>query len=242
MDYNNYNGYDSYNQNTTQANYYNSADREDIRSKIFTRTYLIMLASLLVTAFAATITATVASPAAFQNLFTPMLIIELVVAIGASAVLSKGNTAVAAVLYAIYTVVNGVTMAVIFFAYDIASIQQAFMITALLFGVMAVIGTITKADLTNLGAILTMALIGVILVSVVNMIFGYTGMDMAINYVVVFIFIGLTAYDAQKTKVLAENATYADINRCALFSGMQLYLDFINLFLRILAIMGKRRN
>ncbi|MBQ5446428.1 MAG: Bax inhibitor-1/YccA family protein [Lachnospiraceae bacterium] len=227
-----------------QVNSFETAtNRDEIKSKIITRSYIVMLVSLLITAFAAT--ATAMDAATFYSMlnyaFKPLIIIEVLVAIGASYFIGKKNVAAAAVMYLAYTIMNGVTMSVIFYAFDLSSIQQVFLTTAILFGVMAGIGAVTKKDLTSLGSLLSMALIGVIIVSIFAGIFGYTGMDMAINYIVVFIFVGLTAYDAQKVKVYANTASESDINVLALYSGMQLYLDFINIFIRLLAIMGKRK-
>ena len=110
-----------------------------------------MLVSLLITAFAAT--ATAMDAATFYSMlnyaFKPLIIIEVLVAIGASYFIGKKNVAAAAVMYLAYTIMNGVTMSVIFYAFDLSSIQQVFLTTAILFGVMAGIGAVTKKDLTN---------------------------------------------------------------------------------------------
>ena len=165
------------------------------------------------------------------------------VVVGAQYAIRKRNTALAAGLYFAYTVMNGITFSVIFYVFRLESIESVLFITALLFGVMAAVGYVTKKDLSSIGSIGMMLLIGVILVTIVNMlILKSSGLDLFMDYLVVLIFVGLTAYDTQKMKRIAATASESDINVLALYCGFELYLDFLNLFIRLLSIMGKRRN
>ena len=101
----------------------------------------------------------------------------------------------------------------------------------------------TRIDLSSIGGICTMALVGLLLVSVANMLFIHaTGLELVIDYLVVLVFVGLTAYDGQKLKEVARSASESDVNIVSIFWGMQLYLDFINLFIRLLSIFGNRRD
>lgn len=237
-------GYNNGYSNGGTSYYAGSYSDELISSKIITRSFIVMLASLLVTAFAATFTA--ASQSLFvsaMNSFVILIIAEFALVFGTQAAIKKKNTAIAGVLYFGYTVVNGITLSAIFFVYELGSIQEVFFITALLFGVMAGIGAVTKKDLSSVGSIGTMLLIGVILVTLINGLFLHAeGIELLMDYLVVVIFVGLTAYDTQKMKRIATSATMDEVNLLAIYCGMELYLDFLNLFLRLLRIMGNSRN
>ena len=125
-----------------------------------------------------------------------------------------------------------------------SSIASVFFITAGLFGVMAFIGYTTKTDLTSIGKILFMALIGIILATIVNMFVGSSMLNMIVSYIGVVIFTGLTAYDSQKIKNMLYNADSMDegMQKIALLGSLTLYLDFINLFLMLLRIFGGNRD
>lgn len=225
--------------------YYDQAyDNADIESKVITRSFIVMFVSLLITAFVATIVAV------NENLFYGMInsyglliFIEFAVVIGASFAVRKKNAVIAGILYTIYTVINGMTFSFIFYVYDLGSVQEIFIMTALLFGVMAVVGATTKMDLSKIGGISIMLLLGALMVTFANLLFLHsTGLNLVLDYLIVAIFVGLTAYDTQKMKKMARNTVSSDVNTIAIFCGMELYLDFINLFIRLLAIFGKRRN
>ncbi len=147
-------------------------------------------------------------------------------------------------MFFVYSVVMGMSLTSIFFIYTGAVLFKTFLITSATFGIMAVAGYTTKTDLTKFGAILMMALIGVIIASVVNM-FWYSGtLDMIISIVGVLIFTGLVAYDIQKLKRIAEGSEYGsdNTNKLAVFGALNLYLDFVNLFLFLLRFMGNSRD
>ena len=158
-----------------------------------------------------------------------------------------GNTFfwfLATLLFLIYSALNGLTLSAIFIVYSMGTIGQAFLITAGMFAVMSVLGFITRRDLSSIGSFLLMALVGLIIASIVNIFLASSTLMWLINYLGVFIFLGLTIYDTQKLKAMAyqtqDNAALA--SRLAIVGSLSLYLDFINLFLLILRILNSRRN
>ena len=151
----------------------------------------------------------------------------------------------ATIVFLAYSLLSGVTLAPIFLVYTAASIGTTFLVTAGTFGVMATYGIVTKTDLTRIGNILMMALIGLIIASVVNMFLGSSMMDLIISAVGVLIFTGLTAYDAQKIKDMSVQFQGHDADvqtKVAVIGALSLYLDFINLFLMLLRFLGDRRD
>ena len=217
---------------------------EETESKVLTRSFIVMFVSLLVTALMATVVAV--NKSLFEgmiNSYGIFIIIELAVVFGATFAVKKKNVVVAGILYTMYTVINGMTLSIIFYAYDLGSVQEIFLMTAVLFAVMAVIGATTNINLSKIGGICTMFLVGGLIVTFANILFLHsTGIELALDYIMVAVFIGFTAYDTQRLKVLAREARNDEVNVIAILCGMELYLDFINLFLRLLAIFGKRRN
>ena len=146
-------------------------------------------------------------------------------------------------MFILYSLLTGVSLSTIFLAYTESSIATTFLITAGTFGTMSLVGFVTKKDLSKLGGILLMALIGLIIATVVNIFLVSDTLGWIINYVGVLIFVGLTAYDTQKIKqMMREYGT--DINeqtqKMALMGSLSLYLDFINMFLYLLRIFGNR--
>ena len=143
----------------------------------------------------------------------------------------------------LYSVVNGATMSFIFLLYEMTSIATVFFITAGTFGAMAVVGYTTKKDLTSMGRILFMGLIGLVIASLVNIFLKSSGMTLVLSYVGVIIFVGLTAWDSQKIKHMLMQAPDVSegTQKLALLGALTLYLDFINLFIYLLRIFGKRR-
>ena len=177
-----------------------------------------------------------------QLLFWGLIIAELALVIGLSAAINKLSLTMATLMFVLYSVINGVTLSSIFLIYTAESITQVFLITAGTFGAMAFIGYTTKKDLSSMGKYLLMALIGLIIATLVNIFFKSSGMSMIISYVGVLIFVGLTAYDSQKIKEMCNSIEYVDesAQKLALLGALTLYLDFINLFIYLLRIFGKR--
>lgn len=162
-----------------------------------------------------------------------------------SARINSMSSMTAGLMFAAYAILNGVTMSFIFLAYTMESISSTFFTTAGTFAIMSLIGYTTKRDLSGIGKILTMLLIGLVVATVVNIFVGNSGLSLILNYVGVLVFVGLTAYDTQKIKALVHEASmYGDeeqTNKLALMGSLTFYLDFINLFLYLLRFWGNRK-
>lgn len=177
-------------------------------------------------------------------LFWGLVIGEFALVLGINSAIHRLSITTATLLFILYSVVNGATLSVIFMVYALTSIANVFFITAGTFAVMAFIGYTTKKDLTSLGKMLFMGLIGIIIATVVNIFLGSSMLNMIVSYVGILVFIGLTAYDSQKIKRLLYTADSTDesAQKIALLGSLTLYLDFINLFLMLLRIFGGNRN
>ena len=175
-------------------------------------------------------------------LFWGLIIAEFGLVVAISAAINKLSLTTATLLFILYSVINGATLSFIFAIYTMSSIASVFFITAGTFAVMAVIGYTTKKDLTSMGKILFMALIGIIIATVVNIFLKSTGLEMIVSYLGVLIFVGLTAYDSQKIKQMLLTAPDAGegAQKLALLGALSLYLDFVNLFIYLLRIFGRR--
>jgi FtsH-binding integral membrane protein len=145
-------------------------------------------------------------------------------------------------LFILYSIVMGISLSFIFLAFTHSSIALTFVSTSVMFGVMAVAGYTTKTDLTKMGSLLFMALIGIVIASVINMFMRSSGLDFIISIAGVIIFTGLTAWDVQKIKRIGEQATEGEMTKkLTIFGALTLYLDFINLFLFLLRFMGNNK-
>ena len=175
-------------------------------------------------------------------LFFGLIIAELALVILLTARLQKLSLTTATLFFVLFAVINGVTLSSIFVIYTMASIAQTFFICSATFGVMAVYGYTTKRDLSSMGKLLFMALIGLIIATVVNIFMRSSGLDMAISYIGVIVFVGLTAWDTQKIKLMLANAEDMGegAQKIALIGALSLYLAFINLFIYLLRIFGRR--
>jgi FtsH-binding integral membrane protein len=171
-------------------------------------------------------------------IFSPLLFV-LVMRFG----LNKLSYGVLALIFVAYAAVTGISFSIILAIYTTSSVLGVFLTTSIVFGIMAIAGYTTKTDLTKFGSILIMFLIGIVVASLVNMFLHSSGLDMLISYIGVAVFVGLTAYDVQKLKNIGAGLTYGDAtaSKMALMGGLTLYLDFINLFLFLLRIFGRRR-
>ncbi len=177
--------------------------------------------------------------------YIPLIIVELVLVLALTFGLKKMNAVVAGICFMAYAVVNGLTLTSIFLVYEIQSIYSTFLITAVVFGTAAVYGRFTKKDLTSWGTYLLMALVGIIVAGIVNIFLHNQMLDFGIAVLGVIIFVGLTAYDVNKIKEMAmaeglENSE--SYRKLAIIGALNLYLDFINLFLKLLRLLGNRRR
>ena len=173
-------------------------------------------------------------------LYWVLLIGEVGLVIALSAALTRLSPAVAAGMFVFYAALNGLTMAVIFLMYTKASIATTFFISGGMFGGMALYGTVTKRDLTSFGSFFFMALIGFIIASVVNIFLKSSMLHWLLTFGGIALFLGLTAYDVQKIRKLAANGELGE-DKLAIYGALTLYLDFINLFLLLLRLFGRRR-
>lgn len=249
---NDFNGtrYDSTYQNPTPAyNNMSSMSQENLNllrvlsEEVVSKSFIFMLVALLVTAFASV---TVSPYAALRIMSGPsfllLIVAEIAIVCISNWALSKNNPILAAVLFTIYAYLTGVTLSVLFLAYTTASLFTIFLVTAGVFGIMAVYGLVTKRDLSSAGNIFMMGLIAVIVMSLVNVfILKSTMFDTVISIVTVLIFVGLTAYDTQKIKEKVAISNDRNVLSLALYGAFELYLDFINLFIRFVQLFGKRR-
>lgn len=180
-----------------------------------------------------------------QVLFFGLIIGELGLVFYLSARVQKIQASTATALFILYAALNGATLSFIFLIYTSASITSTFFICAATFVSCSIYGMITKRDLTSLGGFMAMGLIGIIIASVVNMFIRSSGMSLIISYIGVFVFVGLTAYDTQKLKRMAltqpADLEAGVVRKGAIMGALTLYLDFINLFLMLLRILGTRR-
>ena len=180
-----------------------------------------------------------------QVLFFGLIIGELGLVFYLSARVQKIQASTATALFILYAALNGATLSFIFLIYTSSSITSTFFICAATFVSCSIYGMVTKRDLTSLGGFMAMGLIGIIIASVVNMFIRSSGMSMIISYIGVFVFVGLTAYDTQKLKRMAitqpSGFEAGAVRKGAIMGALTLYLDFINLFLMLLRILGNRR-
>ncbi|WP_281642788.1 Bax inhibitor-1/YccA family protein [Hoylesella loescheii] len=179
-----------------------------------------------------------------RGIFWALLLAELGLVYGISRFIDRLSLTTATLLFILYSALNGATLSVIFLAYSADVITKVFFITAGTFGVMAAFGYFTKTDLTGLGKLLIMALVGLIIASLVNLLLlKSSSFDLILSYIGVLVFVGLTAYDSQKIKrMLAQAEDMGEgAQKMALLGSLTLYLDFINLFLYLLRIFGRER-
>ncbi len=226
-----------------------TVSRSQTLSAFMRGVYGWMAAGLGLTAVVAVFTAN--SPALMNLIFGNMItMIVLVVAqfglvIALSAAINRLSAGAATGMFLLYSGLTGLTLSGIFVVYTGATIASAFAVSAGMFLAMSVYGLVTKRDLTSMGSFLFMGLVGIVLASVVNIFVHSTMMAKIINYVGVLVFVGLTAYDTQRLKDMAEYAPMNDataLRRGSILGALTLYLDFINLFLMLLRIFGGNRE
>lgn len=214
-------------------------------NKFFNKVYLWMFIGLLLSGVTAYVTATNLEMLKFvYSNFLFIIILELVIVMAFSALRNKVSPTVAKILFVIYSIVSGLTLSSIFIVYKISSVGMVFLASAIMFGLMAIYGYITKQDLTTFGKMLIFALISIIIMSVINIFIGNGTFGIIISVISVAVFLGLTAWDMQNLKRIynyySNNSKMID--KMAIYGALDLYLDFINLFLRLLNLFGKENN
>jgi FtsH-binding integral membrane protein len=239
------------NQSPLQSEYNNviSADmQDDVQRGFITRVYGWMAMGLLVTAAVAFVT--IASQTLLTDivtnrfLFFGLMIGELLLVMVLSGLVQRLSPAMAGLLFFAYAALNGVTLSILVLVYTASSIALTFGVTACTFGIMTLWGYTTHRDLTKMGSLLIMALIGMVLASVVNIFMQNSAIYWITTYLGILIFIGLIAYDTQKLKrmsaMVSQNEEFA--KKASIIGALSLYLDFINLFLLLLRVLGGRRR
>ncbi|MDR1917196.1 MAG: Bax inhibitor-1/YccA family protein [Synergistaceae bacterium] len=216
--------------------------------EFMTRVYRWMMLGLFATALVAyyVMHTTSLFEAVFGNGAVPIIVLmvaELGIVFYLSSRIMSLSPTTASVLFFIYAALNGVTIAPILYIYTTESVSSAFFTTAAMFGAMSVYGTVTKRDLSNWGSFLMMGLIGIIVASVVNIFLKDSRTDLVISIMAVLIFTGLTAYDTNKLRNIAASSGMGKeaLASYALVGALSLYLDFVNIFIYLLRIFGKRR-
>jgi uncharacterized protein len=173
-----------------------------------------------------------------------MFLVQMGLVFAFMGMINRVSFSVASLMFGLYAVSLGVTLSVLFAVYTMSSIGQVFLITAAMFGSMAIYGYYTRTDLSTMGSIMGMGLWGIIIASLVNMFFQNSVMHFAISVIAVIIFTGLTAYDVQKIKQLGYSTKDQGVaeDKAALIGAFILYLDFINLFVHLMQLLGVRRR
>ena len=235
-----------------ENNFYNQVEERAQSSALafpalMSKVYLWMTLALVVTGMTAYYVAS--SPAILyaivsnQIAFWGLFIGELVLVFVLSSRIMRLSFVTASLMFVIYSIMNGVFFSFILLAYTEQSIATTFLITAGTFGAMSLFGFVTKRDLSTMGRILFMLLIGLIIATVVNIFMKAEGLTLILNYAGVVIFVGLTAYDTQSIKqMLQEHGDKEGAEKIALLGSLSLYLDFINLFIYLLRFFGESRK
>ena len=176
----------------------------------------------------------------FSSMVWVFIVLEFILVIVLSAFIMKMSPTWAKIFFLLYSFVSGLTFSSIFVVYDMTSIMMVFLVAAIIFGVMAFVGYTTNADLSKVGFYAMVALVAVIIVSIINIFLNNTMLELIISIVCILLFLGITAYDVQNIKRLEGSGLPED--NLAIYGALQLYLDFINIFLHLLSIFGKEDN
>lgn len=218
------------------------------QNKFLAKVYGWMTFALLLSALTAYGTAVYAAnniqafAAFFRGGFFVAAIAELVIVFYLSARINKISATKATTAFIIYSILNGFNLSTIFFAYNIASIANIFAISAGMFLCMAIYGSKTKSDLMSYRKFFSMAILGILIATLVNFLLRSSGMSLVISIAAVVLFTGLTAYDAQKMLIISRQARDDEMfKKASIIGALELYLDFINIFLHLLRIFGNRK-
>ena len=217
---------------------------KDTENKIFGKTFFWMFLGLLGTAIIAAYTyySGLYVNILLDGYFSAILILELVVVLVFSLLFRKLSPTAVGILYFIYSMVNGVTLSTVFAAFELSSIVYLFVVSSLIFVVLGFMGYKTNKDLSSWSSYITVFLIAGIILSLINLfIIKSSGLDLALDWLILALFFGITIYDINKMKLLQSDTSF-DTSKIHIYCAMQLYLDFINIFLRILSIFGRRSN
>lgn len=213
------------------------------QNKLFGKTFFWMFLGLLGSAIIASYTyySGLFIDIVLGNYFNLLLILELVVVLVFSLLFRKMSPTVVGILYFVYAMINGVTLSVIFAVFELNSIIFLFVVSALIYAVLGLIGYKTNKDLSSWRTYLSVFLIAGIVLSIINLFMKNSAFELFLDWAILILFFGITIYDINKIKLLEQDPSLVS-EKLHIYCAMQLYLDFINIFLRILSIFGKRRN
>ena len=218
---------------------YNLNEDNNVLSKTFFWMFLGLLGTALVSWY--TYSSGLFLTVLVGGFFEFLLILEIVVVLLFSFLFRKLPATIVGILYFLYAAINGVSLATIFYVFDLNSIILLFVVSSLLFGGFSLYGYVTKNDLSNWRTLLFGTLLAGLVASLFNLFFQNSTFDIIIDWIILFIFFGITTYDINKIKQLSLVDTI-DQDKIHIYGAMELYLDFINIFLRILSIFGKKKD
>lgn len=214
-----------------------------MNNKIFPKVFMWMFIGLLISFGTGYFVYN--NPNMLYNIFSTsmyyiIIIAELLIVIFLSARIQKMNPLTAMISFVLYSVVTGLTLSIVFVMFEMSSIIYIFLITAFVFLIFALLGYFTKIDLSKYSTIFLMGLFGIIIATIINIFLNNATFDIILSWIGVVLFVGLVAYDVQKIKRYGE--IIDDDNKIAIIGALDLYLDFINIFLRLLNLFGKNKN
>lgn len=212
-------------------------------NKLYSKVFMWMFIGLMISAITAHI---ISSNEALLNAiydgpwFMGLIILEIVLVIFLSLKITKISPRSAKISFLVYSLINGMTLSYIFVFYQLTSIALIFGLTSLIFGIFSLIGFTTKLDLSKLGTIAFMGLIGIIIASLINLFLKSPGLDYILSIIGILVFVTLIAYDIQKIRRIS--ALIPNEDNAAIYGALELYLDFINIFIRLLHLFGKAKE
>ncbi len=211
--------------------------------KLLPKTFLWMFIGLIVTfatGFIVSMNGSMLEAVFDSPLFYVLIILELGLVIFFSSRVQKMSPTTAKICFLLYSFVSGLTFSSVFVAFTLSSVMYVFLIAAVVFGIFGIIGYYTEFDLSNIVTYLIMGLVAIILCAIINMFLGNATFDLIVSIIALIIFFGFTAYDVQHVKALSESGVDNDV--AAINGAFELYLDFINIFLHLLELIGKSND
>ena len=214
-------------------------------ASFLSKVYMWMFIGLLVSGVCAYYTAV--TPSMLKLVYSSFMLIivaELIVVFVFSLLRRKVSYGIAKALFLIYSALSGLTLSSIFIVYKLDSIVMVFLASAIMFGLMALYGYFTKSSLMSLGKMLIFGLIAIVIMSIINMFVNSSSFGIVLSIISVVIFLGFTAYDMQKLKEVYDyySSDEAELSKAAIYGALDLYLDFINIFIDLLRLFGNRRD
>lgn len=207
------------------------------------KVFLWMILGILITGFTGYIVSTdIILLSIFLKGFYFFLIAEIILVFTFVSIIHKVKPTTAIIMFIIYALMNGITFSGIFLVYKLGSILIIFLLTSIFFILLCLYGYLTKQDLTRLGSIMLIGLISIIIISIFGFLFRLSGLEVIISIIIIVIFSGLTAYDIQKIKNNYDIDSNVYKTNIAIYGALQLYLDFINIFIRLLSLFGRGRD